>query len=204
MEQTAPPPPRPHNHTFLFLSSDNMRFSASLFSGLLSIALLALLALPTAFASPLTAEQHAQLTALSSTERRELASALLAAHALNKARSAAEGLDLIEPRSSPTGDYAPGNVPCPPTNEADGPGHIRDARDHTISANETDYINRHRMGQQTNWMNWLQNTAKLDIPGGVQNYTNTLDNLPRVGIALSGGGYRAMVSWPSAAQARVG
>lgn len=104
----------------------------------------------------------------------------------------------IQRRANPTGSYAPSFGTCPTANGSEG--FIRDARNHAVSNQEADYVSRHRSGTQQAWQTWLSSNPgpNLDgtngIPGGVQNYTSTLSNLPKVGIALSGGGYRAMVS----------
>lgn len=109
------------------------------------------------------------------------------------ARLAAE----VQRRANPTGSYAPSYGTCPTANGARG--FIRDARNNVINPTEADYVNRHRTATQQAWRTWLSSNPgpNLDgangIPGGVQNYTNTISNLPRVGIALSGGGYRAMI-----------
>ena len=100
-------------------------------------------------------------------------------------------------RSTPTGNYAPGNVPCPAASAQQSPGLIRNATSKQLNQDEQDYINKHRQARQADWRTWLTDKAKLDgnggIPGGVQNYTNSLENLPRIAFALSGGGLRAML-----------
>ena len=111
----------------------------------------------------------------------------------------------IKRRANPTGSYQPSLGACPPItnsqNEGANLGYIRDTRQNVVSANESDYVDRHRRATQEAWRTWLSSSnpgPNLDgeggIAGGVQNYTSSLENLPKVGIALSGGGYRAMVS----------
>lgn len=92
--------------------------------------------------------------------------------------------------------YAPIKVDCPPQPDTNGPGFIRDASDQSINPQESQYIQSHRQNKQADWNNWLKNAGigEADIPGGFDNYTSDLSRLPRVGLALSGGGYRAMVS----------
>lgn len=113
---------------------------------------------------------------------------------LQIARLAAE----MKKRANPTGSYGPSFGTCPTASGTEG--FIRNASNHAVSNEEAAYIAKHRTATQETWRTWLSSTTgpNLDgtngIPGGVQNYTNTLDNLPKVGIALSGGGYRAMVS----------
>ncbi|PWN47127.1 putative lysophospholipase [Violaceomyces palustris] len=98
--------------------------------------------------------------------------------------------------SSPTGEYAPGNVACPPIESSRGL--IRDAQRHAIGPDEAVYIQRHRLATQPLWRSWLTDKAGLDgpggIPGGVQSYTSNFNNLPKIGFAFSGGGYRAMLN----------
>ena len=104
----------------------------------------------------------------------------------------------VQRRSNPTGSYAPSFGTCPTANGT--VGFIRNASNHAVSNQEAAYVDRHRTGTQATWQTWLSSNPGPDldgtngIPGGVQNYTNTIGNLPKVGIALSGGGYRAMVS----------
>ncbi|UZJ55172.1 hypothetical protein CBS101457_004492 [Exobasidium rhododendri] len=110
----------------------------------------------------------------------------------------------IKRRSNPTGSYTPSFAACPPitnsANNGSNAGFVRDTRQFAISSNESDYVTRHRTAVQTAWQTWLSSSNPgpgLDgadgIPGGVANYTSTLSNLPKVGIAVSGGGYRAML-----------
>lgn len=98
-------------------------------------------------------------------------------------------------RASPSGSYAPANMPCPATTSQQGPGFIRPAKTKQLAANESDYISKHRSNTQSDWTTWLSNSAKLnaDLPGGASNYTSSTDRLPRLGFALSGGGLRAML-----------
>jgi lysophospholipase len=110
----------------------------------------------------------------------------------------------VQRRSNPTGSYTPSYEACPAitntANNGSNLGFIRDTRNFAISANETDYITRHRTAVQGAWATWLSSSPGPNlngtdgISGGVTNYTNTLANLPKVGLAVSGGGYRAMVS----------
>lgn len=110
------------------------------------------------------------------------------------ARLAAE----IQRRANPTGSYAPSFGTCPTANG--NVGLIRNSSNHAVSNQEAAYVNQHRTGTQSTWQTWLSSNPGPNlngangIPGGVQNYTSNVANLPRVGIALSGGGYRAMVS----------
>ena len=117
------------------------------------------------------------------------------------ARLAAE----VKRRSNPTGSYAPSFGTCPTA--SGNVGFIRNASNHAVGNEEAAYIDKHRTATQATWQTWLSSNPGPNlngangIPGGVQNYTSNVDNLPRVGIALSGGGYRAMVS-PNSKESR--
>ncbi|PWZ01103.1 putative lysophospholipase [Testicularia cyperi] len=102
---------------------------------------------------------------------------------------------IHERRSSPSGSFAPANMACPPTTSQQGPGQIRPAATKQLSTNEADYISRHRQQRQSDWATWLSNSTKLNstLLGGAANYTSSVDRLPRLGFALSGGGLRAML-----------
>lgn len=101
-------------------------------------------------------------------------------------------------RWSPTNTYAPGKSQCPPMpNQQDGyVGYLRNASNNEIGPQEADYVHRHRVSTQSAWRTWLKR-AGLDgaggLPGGVDQYLNTLSKQPSVGFAVSGGGYRAML-----------
>jgi lysophospholipase len=108
----------------------------------------------------------------------------------------------LQARANPTGSYTPSTAVCPPTpSGSQYTGFIRSTIDNAVSPNETDYINRHLQATQQSWSEWLSNAAPgpnlntdQGIAGGVTNYTSDLSRLPRIGIALSGGGYRAMIN----------
>lgn len=110
-------------------------------------------------------------------------------------------LMALNARSNPTGSYAPSMEACPSidaTTTGATNGFIRDASDGTISPQEADYVQRHLQATQQAWEDFLKSSSpgpNLDgaLPGGAANYTSDISRLPRVGIALSGGGYRAMV-----------
>lgn len=107
-------------------------------------------------------------------------------------------IEFIQKRANPTGSYAPSQANCPATQNGNT-GFIRNSQSNTISPNETEYIQKHRQATQQAWSQWLSSVnpgpnLNGSLPGGVQNYTSNLDRLPRIGIALSGGGYRAMIN----------
>lgn len=90
---------------------------------------------------------------------------------------------------SPTGGYAPGNVTCP----ADRPT-IRLADE--LSKNETDWLQLRRNATIEPMKELL---GRLNIPGydAVQYIEENKGNssrLPNIGIAVSGGGYRALMN----------
>ncbi|GAK62946.1 lysophospholipase Plb2 [Moesziomyces antarcticus] len=103
--------------------------------------------------------------------------------------------NALEKRASPSGSFAPANMPCPNTTSQQGPGFIRNARTKQLNADEANYISRRRTESQQAWKTWLEDSAKLDsaLPGGASNYTSDTDRLPRLAFALSGGGLRAML-----------
>ncbi|KAN0061499.1 hypothetical protein ACQY0O_006346 [Thecaphora frezii] len=151
--------------------------------------LLAALALLACGVGALPADDEAMLRSierLSPLQRRQLAEHLIQIRQ-----------NQLQKRSSPTGTYAPGNIACPQTSSQQTFGFIRNAANKQLNNEERDYIQRHRESRKADWADWLTNNAKLDgsggIPGGVQNYTQNTDNLPRIGFALSGGGLRAML-----------
>ncbi|CEH18904.1 lysophospholipase plb1 [Ceraceosorus bombacis] len=169
----------------------------------------------------LTPIERSQLASLSPVERDALVQTILTARdaealgapltlrelgnagAAHLQRSAARAGTLTR-RANPSGSYGPDSVSCPAASGATQPGggigQVRYANSNALSSGEQDYINRKRSNSQQGWQQWLSSTGAgpdLDgangIPGGVANYTSAQDRLPRVGIALSGGGYRAMI-----------
>ncbi len=91
--------------------------------------------------------------------------------------------------------YAPLLAACPAVPSGQS-SLVRDAARNTLSPAESDYINRHKRATQQSWKDWLSRPvpgAALGsaIKGGVDSYLNNLDNVPRVGLALSGGSFRA-------------
>ncbi|CAO1619197.1 unnamed protein product [Jaminaea pallidilutea] len=161
-----------------------------------------------------TPQARQELRSFSKAQKRDLAEGLLYVRAVNDGLVARGEPPLNEElargifelhlgtskRSNPSGDYAPTtvqNCPAAPSNPAGGgTGYVRNATSQQANSQEADYVNRHRMGKQQDWRTWLSSDSpgpNLNITGGVENYTNTLSNIPSVGIAVSGGGYRAML-----------
>ena len=93
---------------------------------------------------------------------------------------------------SPTDSYAPGNVTCPSDLKM-----LRDAVG--LSDQETDWLKKRDAKTQPILKQWLEtrfakNQAEKSLINEIFN-SNTTSNkrLPRIGIAASGGGYRAML-----------
>lgn len=106
--------------------------------------------------------------------------------------------DLLQKRANPTGSYTPSQAACPATQNGNT-GFIRNSQTNALSTNETDYIQKHKQTTQQAWSEWLSSSnpgpnLNASLPGGTQNYTSDINRLPRIGIALSGGGYRAMIN----------
>lgn len=96
-------------------------------------------------------------------------------------------------RWSPSNGYVPADVACPPMPQGNNyVGMIRNASDFKMNSQEADYMKRHRQKTRPVWQDWLTRAGlDGDLPGGVDQYLN--ENQPKVGIAISGGGYRAML-----------
>ena len=97
-------------------------------------------------------------------------------------------------RASPSGSFAPANMACPNPTSQQQPGLIRPAYAKQLSTGEAKFIAKRRQQTRAGWETWLKN-ARLDseLPGGAANWTSSIDRLPRLGFALSGGGLRAML-----------
>ncbi|KAK0552920.1 hypothetical protein OC846_001500 [Tilletia horrida] len=101
---------------------------------------------------------------------------------------------LLE-RSSPTGNYAPGLVACPAPVQPGTTGLIRNASNNAVNDAEAAFIAKHRSLRASDWAAYLNRSGftDSDFPGGLSNYTSNIANLPKAGLAVSGGGYRAML-----------
>lgn len=187
---------------------------SKLFVALLAFVAIALNGLPLTSATPrLSPEALSEIKTLSGAQKRDLYEGLVISKAVNEelvrrgepalteeqARAVWE-LHLTSKRSNPRDSYAPTEVQDCPSAPSSLPGggvqYVRDTASQQRGAEESDYINRHRQARKDDWNTWLSSASpgpNLNIAGGVQNYTNTDSNIPRVGIAVSGGGYRAML-----------
>lgn len=130
-------------------------------------------------------------TMLSPSERSALVETMVRAYSLEQNRRRKQR------RFSPEDTYAPVHVPCPPIPEGENfVGFVRNASDNKPNQQETEYLKRHREQNRDKWADWLKR-AGLDgrggLPGGVDQYLQGDGQQPRVGIAVSGGGYRAML-----------
>lgn len=179
-----------------------------------AVAATALSSLPLTLAAPrLAPEAVAEFQGFSPAQKRDVYEGLVITRAVNEellgrgkgalteeqARAVWE-LHVASKRSNPRQSYSPTvvqNCPAAPSNPpGGGVQYVRDASSQQLGSDEANYINRHRQARQDDWNTWLSSASpgpNLNIQGGVQNYTNTLSNIPRTAIAVSGGGYRAML-----------
>ncbi|KAI0409771.1 lysophospholipase [Xylaria palmicola] len=90
---------------------------------------------------------------------------------------------------SPSGDYAPATVDCPSQKPT-----IRDAA--TLSPSEVAWLKKRRantIDPMTEFFK-LANIPNFDAANYVSSNSNNLSIVPNVGIAVSGGGYRALMN----------
>ncbi|KAK4112865.1 hypothetical protein N656DRAFT_708955 [Canariomyces notabilis] len=110
----------------------------------------------------------------------------------------------ISPRArpdAPSGSYAPAVVPCP----AEKPS-IR--RANTLSKRETDWLAKRRANTVDPMIQFLNRAAieGFDAEAYIKNAAAGVRDLPNIGIAISGGGYRALMNgagFLSAADSRI-
>ncbi|KFY18876.1 hypothetical protein V493_08281 [Pseudogymnoascus sp. VKM F-4281 (FW-2241)] len=90
---------------------------------------------------------------------------------------------------SPTNGYAPGNVSCPATRPT-----IRTAS--SLSTNETEWLPVRRNNTIEPMKDLLSraNIAGFDAAAYIEKHRNNATALPNIGIAVSGGGYRALMN----------
>ncbi|KAI0909189.1 lysophospholipase [Ustulina deusta] len=91
--------------------------------------------------------------------------------------------------NSPSGDYAPATVDCPSQKPT-----IRDAA--TLSPSETAWLKKRRANTIDPMVAFfkLANISDFDAVSYVQSNANNFSVVPNVGIAVSGGGYRALMN----------
>ena len=91
--------------------------------------------------------------------------------------------------NSPSGGYAPAEVDCPSTRPT-----IRDANG--LSQSETDWLQKRRPATIDPMISWLSrmNISGFDAETYINNNMGNFSNIPNIGIAASGGGYRALLN----------
>jgi lysophospholipase len=91
--------------------------------------------------------------------------------------------------NSPSGGYAPAIVPCPPNRPT-----IRDAS--SLSANETSWLPLRRNNTLAPMKDFLSrmNISGFDAITYINGIQNNATALPNIAIAVSGGGYRALMN----------
>ncbi|KAK7984843.1 lysophospholipase catalytic domain-containing protein [Apiospora saccharicola] len=90
---------------------------------------------------------------------------------------------------APSGGYAPSEVKCPSTRPT-----VRSARN--VSQQESDWLKTRRGNTVQPMIDFLRgaNIPNFDAQTYINNHRQNLTELPNVGIALSGGGYRALMN----------
>lgn len=91
--------------------------------------------------------------------------------------------------NSPSGNYAPATVQCPSQKPT-----IRNAG--TLSSSETDWLAKRRPNTIDPMKQFfkLANIPDFDAAGYVQSNSKNFSVVPNIGIAVSGGGYRALMN----------
>ncbi|KAE8445738.1 hypothetical protein EG329_012917 [Mollisiaceae sp. DMI_Dod_QoI] len=91
--------------------------------------------------------------------------------------------------NSPSGGYAPASVPCPANRPT-----IRNAD--SLSPNETSWLELRRNATVEPMISWLtrMNISGFDAASYINGIRNNATALPNIGIAASGGGYRALMN----------
>lgn len=99
--------------------------------------------------------------------------------------------------TSPSGNYAPSTKQssCPPNLVRQPTSqNISNTQSGIISTSEVDWVTARRAEAVSAWSSYLNNPA-LNLTGfDVSSFLSNTTNLPNVGIASSGGGYRAMLN----------
>ena len=90
---------------------------------------------------------------------------------------------------SPSGGYAPASVSCPAARPT-----IREAS--SLSANETAWLPIRRNQTVAPMTEWLarMNISGFDVASYMNKVSGNASTLPNIGIAVSGGGYRALMN----------
>jgi lysophospholipase len=91
--------------------------------------------------------------------------------------------------NSPSGGYAPKTVDCPGNRPT-----IREAT--SLSPNETSWLELRRnytLDPMTSWLSRM-NISNFDATSYINGIRNNVSALPNIGLAVSGGGYRALMN----------
>ncbi|PMD51035.1 uncharacterized protein K444DRAFT_573454 [Hyaloscypha bicolor E] len=91
--------------------------------------------------------------------------------------------------NSPSGGYAPKQVDCPANRPT-----IREAT--SLSPNETAWLElrrNHTLDPMTSWLSRM-NISNFDATSYMNGIRNNVSALPNIGLAVSGGGYRALMN----------
>ncbi|KAK3945407.1 lysophospholipase catalytic domain-containing protein [Diplogelasinospora grovesii] len=93
--------------------------------------------------------------------------------------------------NAPSGDYAPTTVPC---SAGSGRPTIRKASG--LSRNETEWLATRRKSTVEPMLDLLKraNISDFDVTTYINNAANNVSALPNIAIAVSGGGYRALLN----------
>lgn len=99
---------------------------------------------------------------------------------------------VLDPRAlanSPSGGYAPAYVDCPSTRPT-----IRDAQ--TLSDEETSWLELRRNATVQPMIDFMKraNISDFDAEAYINSVKGNASTLPNIGIAVSGGGYRALMN----------
>lgn len=99
-------------------------------------------------------------------------------------------LDVRALPNSPSGDYAPKVVTCPSTKPT-----IRSARS-GLSQNETAFLTKRRANTVQPMASFMSraNISGFDAASYINTYSSNVSALPNIAIAVSGGGYRALMN----------
>ena len=91
--------------------------------------------------------------------------------------------------NSPSGGYAPAAVACPANRPT-----IRKAN--SLSANETSWLETRRNATIEPMISWLtrMNISDFDAAAYINGIKDNATALPNIGMAVSGGGYRALMN----------
>ncbi|PSR81386.1 lysophospholipase [Coniella lustricola] len=117
-------------------------------------------------------------------------SGLVSASTLHNNPRASHDLDLRALPDSPSGGYAPKVVTCPSTAPT-----VRSAAS-GLSQNETAFLNRRRAATLQPMADFISRTniSGFDAQSYINSYASNVSALPNIAIAVSGGGYRALMN----------